>query len=302
MLSSIWTLALLLGGALLAAALERAMLRRVPERGPATRVRLAVDRAPVAPDPWFYAAAPVLALLAIAWGAVVIPLDRGLVGADLGIGLFYFIVVADIVVPALASGGWGANTPDAVEACYRATAQLAAYVVPLGLAILGPIMMARSLSTVAIVEAQDGAGLWYIAPQPIAFLLYIATAAMQTYRPPFAEPFSNQIQAGVIGAYGGWKAALWRVALSGLLFLAGAMGAVLFLGGYAGPVLPGPIWMLLKSIAVMALIVGLGLFTRPRSVAEMLALSWKVLIPIGLLNVLVVGFLILLGVGQSPFR
>ena len=237
------------------------------------------------------------ALLGVALAAVVIPLGRGLVARDLGIGAFYFIVVVDFVVLGVALTGWGANTPRSVDAYYRITAQLVAYVVPLGLAYVGALMMARSLSTVEIVARQHG--LWFVALQPIGFALYLVTGLMQAYRPPFAEPFSELIDGGVLGVIGGWQALLWRVALAALLFEVAAMGAVLYLGGWLGPWLPGPLWMLLKTFALMALMLLLGRRMRPRSTAQMLQLSWRLLTPIGMANVLVVGGLILLGVGAS---
>src|SRR5690606_17200183 len=156
-------------------------------------------------------------------GAVVLPFGPGLVARDLGIALFYFIVVVDFLVLGIALAGWGANTPAAIEACYRGVAQLVAYVVPLGLAILGPIMMARSLSTVAIVEAQREAGLWYVVAQPQGFALYLVTGLMQIYRAPFLEPFAARIHGGVLGVSGGADALLWRLALSGGLFVVAAM-------------------------------------------------------------------------------
>lgn len=298
-LAAAGSVALLLAGALAIAALEPRLLRG--ERGPARPVTLRTHVTPWRQDPWMYLAGPVLALMAVCLGAVVIPLGPDLIGADLSIGLFYFIVVVDIAVVAIALSGWGANTWPSVEACYRVVAQLVAYVVPLGLAIIGPIMMARSMSTVDIVLAQDRADLWYVLAQPGSFALYLVTGLMQSYRRPFLEPFADRLDGGVLGVSGGWTALLWRVALSGLLFLVAAMGAVLFLGGWDGPVLPGPVWMAVKTLALAALLLWGGGRVRPRSTAAMLALSWKILIPAGLANVLVVGGLILLGVGQEPF-
>ena len=296
-----WTLALLTGGALLTMWIEPRLLRSSPELGPAAPIQVCPDRLPAQRDPWMYYAGPVLALMGVAWGALCLPFSRTLVGADVGVGLFYFIVVVDFAVLGISLGGWGANTPHAVEACYRIIAQLLAYVVPLGLAIIGPIMMARSLSTVAIVEAQAEAGLWYVFVQPIGFALYLICGLMQAYRAPFLEPFAERIDRGVLGLYGGWKAACWRLALAGLLFIVAAMGAVLFLGGYAGPLLPGPVWMLLKTVGLMALMLWGGTQVRLLTTDEMLQLAWKILIPVGLANVLLVGALILFGVGQSPF-
>jgi NADH-quinone oxidoreductase subunit H len=207
--------------------------------------------------------------------------------------VFYFIVVVDFVVLGISLAGWGANTADSVDACYRIVAQLISYIVPLGLAYVGAIMMARSLSTVEIVKAQSG--LWFIVLQPIGFVLYVVTGLMQAYRAPFAEPFSSKIGHGIIGVSGGWMAGVWRVALSGVLFVVAAMGAILYLGGWLGPLLPGPVWFLLKTYGMMALMVWLGTRVRPMSTAQMLALAWRLLIPVGMVNVLVIGIEILLG-------
>lgn len=277
------------------ALLERGLARGEP--GPESRI--GQDAAPALPnrDRWLYPAGPVVALAGVFLGALVIPFGPALVGQDLGIGVFYFIVVLDFVVLGVALSGWGANTADAVESCYRIVAQLVAYVVPLGLALVGAIMMAKSLSVVRIVDAQSG--LWFIVLQPQGFALYLMTGLMQCYRAPFMEPFARSIGGGMLGAAGGWTGLLWRAALSGILFLVAAMGAALYLGGWLGPWLPGPLWMLLKTFALMALMIVLGRLVRPLSTAQMLALSWKVLIPVGLANVLIVGALILLHIGPA---
>jgi NADH-quinone oxidoreductase subunit H len=283
--------------------IENQVYRRAGyELGTAADAPLGRDIFPQSADSWLYPAGPLVAFLGVSWAMVVIPFGPRWVGSNLNIGLFYFLVVVDYVVLAIAIGGWGADTANSVEACYRGIAQLVAYVTPLGLAVIGPSMMARSLSTVSIVAAQQQAGLWYIVAQPYEFVLYIATALMQCYRAPFLEPFAYRIQGGVLGVNGGWKAATWRLALGSLFFIVAAMGATLFLGGYSGPWLPGPVWLILKTLAIMVLMVWIGRRIRPFSTAEMLSLAWRVLIPVGLLNVLIVGAEILAGVGQSPFK
>ena len=285
----------LLGGALLTAGLER--LLGTAERGPARP--LAVARATALPnaDRWLLPAGPISGLAGVLFGTVVIPFGPTLIGRDLGIGVFYFIVVIDFVVLGVALNGWGASTSDAVESCYRIVAQLVSYIVPLGLAYVGAIMMARSLVTTTIVDAQSG--LWFIVLQPLGFALYLVTGLMQSYRAPFLEAFSDRIGGGVLGVVGGGPALVWRVTLSGLLFLVAAMGAILFLGGWSGPLLPPPVWMAVKTYALMALMLSLGRLVRPLSTAEMLALSWKILTPAGLVNVLIVGTLILLHIGPA---
>ncbi len=302
-LSSLFTVSLLMVGAWFAHWMERSVVGGTREPGPASVPNGGgIEKRPRNIDPWMYYSAPVIALLGAGWATVVIPFGRAWIGADLTIGLFYFLVVADYVVLAVAVGGWGANVAESVEACYRIVAQLVAYVVPLGLAVIGPIMMARSLSIVDIVQAQHESGYWYVFVQPIGFSLYLATGLMQSYRAPFLEPFAGRLQAGVLGVYGGWKLFVWRTALAGLLFVVGAMGAALFLGGYGGPLLPAPLWMAVKTAVMIWLLLWVGRKVRLLTTAQMLALAWKVLIPVGLLNVLIVGILILLGVGQSPFH
>lgn len=290
-------LAALFGNAALTWAFERLFVRPGMEPGPAYATDLDHHLDIANADRWLLPAGPLVALAGVALAMVVVPFGPSLIGRDLGIGAFYVIVVIDFVVLGVALAGWGADTADAVEACYRIIAQLIAYVVPLGLAYVGVIMMARSLSTVAIVDAQRG--MWFIVLQPIGFVLYLITGLMQCYRAPFFEPFADSISGGVLGASGGWSALLWRIALAGVLFLVAAIGAVLYLGGANGPLLPGWIWMLIKTYALMALMLGLGLCVRPLSTAQMLALSWKILIPLGLGNALLVGVLILVGIGPA---
>lgn len=287
--AALFTLLALSIGVLLTLMLERVLNRTPAPSGPPPALPAA--------DRLLFPAGPVLALLGVTLAAAVIPFGPRLIGADLTIGVFYFIVVVDFVVLGVALSGWGANTREAVDSYYRITAQLVAYVIPLGLALVGAIMMARSLSTVQIVQAQRG--VWFVVLQPLGFILYLITGLMQAYRPPFSEAFSPTIGGGVLGVSGGWAAWAWRAALAGLLFVVAAMGALLFLGGWMGPVLPGPVWMLLKTLALVVLMLLLGARVPPLSTATMLRLSWRVLIPAGLLNVLLVGGLILLGVGPA---
>jgi NADH-quinone oxidoreductase subunit H len=293
-LRSLWVLFILLAGTALTAWLEPHLARRDIELGPAapalSRQAIQLNQR----DRWLYPAGPVIALLGLFLAAVVIPFGPSLIGADLGIGVFYFLILVDFIVLGIAIAGWGTNTYQGIEAYYRIVAQLVAYIVPLGLAYIGAVMMARSLSTVRIVAAQSS--LWFIALQPLGFVLYLVAGLMQSYRAPFLEPFSQQIEHGILSVYGGWSGWLWRITLSGLLFLVAAGGAILYLGGWQGPFLPGPLWMLLKTFAIMGLMIWVGGHVRPLNVAQMLSLSWKILTPIGLLNVLIVGVLILIGV------
>jgi len=291
---ALFTLLTLMVGAALTFFLERTL---TPAVGAAQSLKLSKDLQLAHADRWMYPAGPVSALFGVTVAAAVLPFGPSLIGADLGIGAFYFIVVVDFVVLGVALGGWGAGTRDAVEGFYRITAQLVSYVVPLGLAYVGALMMAASLSTTQIVQAQRD--VWFIVLQPLGFILYLVTGLMQAYRAPFYEPFSEHLGGGMLSVIGDWKALALRIAMAGLLFVVSAMGAVLYLGGWLGPWLPPPVWMLLKTFALMALMLWLGRRFQPLSTAQMLSLAWRILIPTGLLNVLIVGGLILAGVGPQ---
>ena len=293
---TLFTFSVLAIGAVLTMTLEHLMRRPAQEVGPAATPSVERDVKLLREDRWLYPAGAVSALFGVAAAAVILPFGPDLVAQDIGVGAFYFIVVVDFVVLGVAIAGWGANTRNAVDVYYRITAQLVSYVIPLGLAYVGAIMMARSLSLNTIVENQ--ASIWYIVVQPIGFALYIITGLMQAYRAPFLEPFSSHLDHGVLSVVGGWQAFVWRLSLAGLLFVVAAMGATLYLGGWLGPWLPAPVWMLLKTFALMALMLWLGRLVKPLTTAQMLKLSWRILTPVGLVNVLIVGGLILLGVGQ----
>jgi len=245
-------------------------------------------------DTWMFYAGPIIAIVGLLLASLVIPFAKN-VGSDMTVGLFYFIVVMDFIVMGIAMAGWGANTKRSVEASYRAVAQLLSYVIPLGLSLVGVVMMASSLSTQMIVKAQSDT--WFIFYQPLGFALYLAAGLMLSYRNPFAEPFSKNIDGGISSSYTGWLKIVIECMLSGILFIIAAFGTALFLGGWQGPSLvPGIVWFVGKTMFIMII---LHLLSRkiPRlSVSQMLGISWKLFIPLGLINVLATGVLILLGV------
>lgn len=266
----------------------------------ALRLLSAKQPAPPNPDGALLYSAPVVALVAVALAAWVIPFAPRARGAETPIGLFIFIVLLGPVVVALANAGWGANGKYGLFASMRAISHIIAYEVVMGFAILGPAMAAESLSLVRIVEAQHAwwFGLW----QPLGLVLYLAAALMAAYRRPFDTPLAgSELAGGVAAEYGGPILLLLRATLSALLFLVAAVGAALYLGGWYGPPVVGPLlpgwgWMLLKTYAVVALLLWVGRRTPRFGHEHMLAFSWKVVLPLSFLNLAVVGVLILLRV------
>ncbi len=242
----------------------------------------------------FWSAAP-LALALVLLAAAVIPLGPGLVVADLNVGLFYFIVLMAPFAIALMNAGWGANSAYGVMGAFRAAAHLIAYEVPFGFAAIGAPMAAESLSLVRIVEGQ--ASLWYGVWQPLGLALYLVAGAIITYRPPFDLPHAEDLAGGVLADVSGVRYVLLRGAMLALWALVSALGAALFLGGWLGPLLPGPAWMVLKTAGLMATMAWVGERLPRVRVDQMLALSWKVLVPGTFVHIALTGILLLVWEG-----
>jgi len=247
-------------------------------------------------DSLLFRSSPFVALTAVALAALVIPLGPGLFGFDPSIGLFYFIVVLGPFVIAMMNAGWSQNAKEGLFGAFRAAAHLLSYEVPLGFAAIGPVMAAESLSTVRIIEAQ--AGLWYGVWQPLGFAIYLVSALFMTYRRPFDIPQAgSELEGGVLAEYAGPRLLLFSAALRAIFFLLSAMGVVLFLGGWHGPLLPGSIWFLAKTFALAAFLLWIGRFLPRLRHDQMLSLAWKGLLPASLINVALVGILILIRQG-----
>lgn len=246
---------------------------------------------PSGADRLLFASAPWIAIVTVALAALVVPLGPALVAFDPSIGLFYFIVVLGPFVVAMFSAGWSQNSKAGLFGAFRAAAVLLAYEVPLGFAAIGPVMDAGSLSTVRIVDAQTS--LWYGAWQPLGVAIYLVAALMMSYTHPFDIPQADDIEGGVLAEYAGERLLLFRIALDALFALLMAMGVVLFLGGGSGPLLPAPLWFVVKTVALA----GVTLFVARRVPRlrhdQMLSLSWKILLPASLVNVGIVGVLVL---------
>jgi NADH-quinone oxidoreductase subunit H len=248
--------------------------------------------APRGGDGLMFRSAPLIAVTAVGLAALVIPLGPNLVGFDPSIGLFYFIVVLGPFVVAMMNAGWSQNSKEGLFGTFRAAAYLLSYEVPLGFAAIGPVMAAESLSTVRIVEAQSA--LWYVIWQPLGLAIYLLSALMLAFRHPFdMAQAGNELEGGVLAEYSGPRLLLLKVALNALFVLLMSMGVVLFFGGWRGPFLPGPVWFVLKTAVLAALVLWASRFVPRLRHDQMLSLAWKILLPASLVNIVLVGILAL---------
>ncbi len=220
-----------------------------------------------------------------------------MIGRDLNVGLFFFLAVLGPVVVALMNAGWAQNSKDGVIASFRAGANLFSYEITIGFAIVGPVMQAQSLSMQKIVAGQNV--LWYGLVQPLGLAIYFIAALMMSFRPPFDLPQAgSELGAGSLAEYSGARYGLFRLTLQALAFLLAAVGVSIFGGGWEGLpligfLLPGWAWFLLKTLAFLALMIWVG-YRLPRlRVDQMLALAWKIMLPLSLVNIVLVGIVLL---------
>ena len=171
----------------------------------------------------------------------------------------------------------------------RAVAQMVTYEVPLVLSLLGIVMITGSLQLSQIINAQSS--VWFILLQPLALLCYFIAATAELNRGPFDMPEAEQeLTAGAYTEYSGMRWALFFLAEYTNLVAVSALFVCLFLGGWHGPLLPPWVWMPLKTYFVICIFFWIK-WTFPRiRMDHLMSFSWKVLIPLTLLNIVLTGF------------
>jgi len=211
---------------------------------------------------------------------------------DLNVGLLYVFALSSLGVYGVALGGWSSNSKFALLGGIRGAAQMISYELALGLSLVPVVMLTGSFSLTAIVDAQ--ARLPFIVLQPVSFLIFIISAMAESKRIPFDLPEAeNELGAGFHTEYSGMRFGLFFLGEYVHIQVLGALIAVFFLGGWHGPYLPPPVWLLIK-IFVVALIMIWIRGTLPRlRYDQLMALGWKVLIPAALINIVVTGAVML---------
>lgn len=233
----------------------------------------------------------VLALAILPWGDV--KDGVGFYGIDVPIGILYFFAVGSIAFYGLLLGGWSSGSKYSLLGAMRSAAQLISYEVSMGLALLGVIMMSGSLSLVSIVNSQGT--IWFIVPQFVGFLIFMLAGFAETNRTPFDMPEADaELVQGFMTEYGGMRFGSFLLVEYMEILVVSGIAAAMFLGGWMGPG-PGwldPIWMLAKMLALVLVFIWVRA-TLPRlRYDQLMALGWKVLLPLATLNVLVTAVLV----------
>jgi NADH-quinone oxidoreductase subunit H len=245
--------------------------------------------------------APVLSIGPALAAWAVIPFDDGLVLANIDASLLYILALTSMGVYGVIIAGWASNSKYAFLGAMRSAAQIVAYEIAMGFALVGPVMAASSLNLREIVLAQEGSLLhWFWLPLLPLFVIYFISGVAETNRAPFdVVEGESEIVAGFHVEYSGMTFGVFFLAEYANMILVSTLAAVIFLGGWHPPLhippltwIPGLIWLLAK----IALFLFLYLWFRatfPRyRYDQIMRLGWKVFIPITLVWLMVVGLAI----------
>jgi NADH-quinone oxidoreductase subunit H len=270
----------------------------------AVKLMIKEDITPVKADRWVFTAAPIITLVPALIVFAVIPFGPtvtlfghpvSLFIADINVGLLYIVSVASIGVYGIILAGWSSNSKYPLLASLRASAQLISYEVAVTMILVSMIVTAGTLSMVGIVNAQYNQHVWFGFLQPVAFLVFFVGGLAETNRAPFDMPEAEQeLTGGFHTEYSGMRFALFFLAEYANMIVVSAVATTLFLGGWLRPfldILPSWIWFLLKTFIFLYVFLWVRA-TLPRyRYDQLMRLGWKVLIPLGIANVVVTAIL-----------
>src|SRR5262249_28522100 len=207
--------------------------------------------------------------------------------ANVSIGLIAIFALGSIGIYGFIVGGWASESKFSILGSMRTCAQLVSYEVSLALSVLGVVILGRSLNLSEIV-ARQGEFLPFVVPQFVGLLIFLFGGIAETSRPPFDLPEAEQeLVAGYHTEYSGMRWGLFQMAeYINLITLSGLM-VTLFFAGWHGPWHIGPIWFLLKLLAILFVFIWLRA-TLPRlRYDQLMRFGWKVLLPVATVNAVV---------------
>jgi NADH-quinone oxidoreductase subunit H len=258
---------------------------------------------PEAAVPVLWAVAPALVILSATATLAIIPFGDvndgiGFYGIDVSIGILYAFAFGSISFYGLLLGGWASGSKFSFLGAMRSAAQLISYEISQGLALLGVIIMAGSLSLVDIVNAQADS-VWYVIPQFFGFLIFMVAGFAETNRPPFDLPEADaELVAGYNTEYGGMRFGSYFMAEYMEMIVVSGIASAMFLGGWHlpfgihTPALIGILVMWVKIIALIVFFIWVRA-TLPRlRYDQLMSLGWKVMLPLATLNLLVTAVLV----------
>jgi NADH-quinone oxidoreductase subunit H len=235
-----------------------------------------------------YNLAPILAVGAVIMIWAVVPFGITLFGSNLNVGILYIVAVGGLGELGIILAGWGSNNKFALLGAFRAVAQLLSYEVPMVVSLLVPVMLSGSMNLNEIVRAQT---VPFIVMAPVAALIFFISSIAENGRAPFdLLEAESEIVAGFNVEYSGLKFGFFFVGDFLHAFTIALLFSVLFLGGWNGPAadtipILGFVYLMIKT-SIMYFLGLLIRFSLPRfRIDQMMALNWKLLVPLSLVTV-----------------
>jgi NADH-quinone oxidoreductase subunit H len=253
-------------------------------------------------DRWIFFVAPYIAVVAAFIVLAVVPFGPDwAVITDVNIGVLFVLAVSSVGVLALILAGWSSNSKYALLGALRSSAQMVSYEVSMGLAIIGALMFARTLSLSGIVVAQQSDAVWFIIYQPIGFMIFLISGIAENNRAPFDLPEAeSELVAGFHTEYSGFRWSLFFMAEYTAMVVVTAIATTLYLGGWYFPfvyrfteargyhtayVVVSLIVFLAKAGLLLYLYFWLR-WTLPRfRYDQLMDLGWKWMLPAALINI-----------------
>ena len=253
---------------------------------------------PSSSSKFLFLLAPLLALIPALCTWAVMPLWPGFAVSNINAGVLYLLALTSTGVYGIILAGWAANSKYALLGAMRGAAQMVAYEIAMGFAIVGVIMASGSLNLGEIIEAQRGSYFsyffWWMPP---LFVVYFISGLAETNRAPFdVVEGESEIVAGHMIEYSGMSFALFFMAEYANMLLISTLTAVMFFGGWQSPVdswlfnlVPPFLWLLAKIFVIVSMFIWLrATFPRYRY-DQIMRLGWKVFIPLTLVWIALIG-------------
>lgn len=254
---------------------------------------------PAAADKYMFHLAPAFLISSMILVLAALPFSEGFVIADLPAGILLILAAFSLTPMAILLASWAQNNKYALLGGMRAAAMMMSYEIPMILATIGVIVVAGTLNPIGIVNAQSqpsiigplaaiGIRNWYIIPQFLGFFIFLLAMLAETERVPFDLPEAEEeLVHGWLVEYGGMRYGMVFGFKWLRTFVASALVALLFLGGWDGPLLPQEIWFVLKIYLVFFIFIWISWSVPRIRVDQMMSIGWRKLIPLALLNILI---------------
>ena len=231
--------------------------------------------------------APVVLFFSALMVFAVFPIGKGEMGAfsDLNIGILYVVAIGSLAIIGIFMAGWASNNKYSLIGAMRGVAQLISYEVPMVLSIVGVVLIIGSLQMSEIVGKQT---IPFILLQPLGFLIYFIGAITELNRSPMDMiEADSEIVAGYFTEYSGMKFAMFYIGEYINTLAVAIIVTTLFLSGWKGPFLPFWFWFVLKVLAVFMFILWMRATLIRLRIDQVMAFSWKFLLPMALINVFI---------------